>query len=113
MVHIMDLSDAVIFNSSGLKSVVWNDFNKFKKGDTPVSICGHCKKRMSGSGISGTSHLGNNLIRCQRRANREIGQFVSRGKKRGWSPDLGNASSSQDQKPDENLAVAVVNAINR
>lgn len=110
-VHVMmDLSDAVIFNSSRLKSVVWNDFDRVKKGDILVAICKHCKKRMSGSGTSGTSHLRNHLMRCQRRGNHDIGQLASRGKKRGRPPAFGNSSLNQDEKKDENLALAVVKA---
>ncbi|XP_031384245.1 zinc finger BED domain-containing protein RICESLEEPER 2-like [Punica granatum] len=94
----MDLSDAVMFNSSRLKSVVWNDFDRVKKGDNLMAICKHCKKRMSGSGTSGTSHLRNHLMRCQRRGNHDIVQFASRGKKRGRPPALGNTSFNQDPK---------------
>ncbi|EOA34771.1 hypothetical protein CARUB_v10022346mg, partial [Capsella rubella] len=65
----MDLSDAVIVKSGRLKSVVWNDFDRVRKGETYVAICRHCKKRLSGSSASGTSHLRNHLIRCRRRSN--------------------------------------------
>ncbi|RID55682.1 hypothetical protein BRARA_G02929 [Brassica rapa] len=68
IINEMDLSDAVIVKSSKLKSAVWNDFDKVRKGEIHVAICRHCKKRLSGSSASGTSHLRNHLIRCKRRA---------------------------------------------
>ncbi|KAJ8749347.1 hypothetical protein K2173_018834 [Erythroxylum novogranatense] len=73
----MDLSDAVMVKSSRLKSVVWNDFDRVKKGDTFVAICRHCKRKLSGSSTSGTSHLRNHLIRCQRRLNHGISHYLS------------------------------------
>lgn len=68
IINEMDLSDAVIVKSTKLKSAVWNDFDKVRKGDTHVAICRHCEKCLSGSSASGTSHLRNHLIRCKRRA---------------------------------------------
>ncbi|CAN7129929.1 unnamed protein product [Brassica rapa subsp. narinosa] len=68
IINEMDLSDAVTVKSSKLKSAVWNDFDKVRKGEIHVAICRHCKKRLSGSSASGTSHLRNHLIRCKRRA---------------------------------------------
>ncbi|XP_022989180.1 zinc finger BED domain-containing protein RICESLEEPER 1-like isoform X1 [Cucurbita maxima] len=83
---VMDMSEAVIVKSSRLKSVVWNDFDRIKKGDTFVAVCRHCKKKLSGSSTSGTSHLRNHLIRCQRRSN----QFIS---------------SSREKKKEATLAI--------
>ncbi|KAJ4729064.1 Zinc finger BED domain-containing protein [Melia azedarach] len=110
----MDLSDAVIVNSSRLKSVVWNDFDRVKKGDTCVAVCRHCKKKLSGSSTSGTSHLRNHLIRCQRRSshgvsnhgasNHAIPQYYSgRGKKKEGSVAL--VAIDQEQKKDEGLSL--------
>ncbi|GAA0153948.1 hypothetical protein LIER_12064 [Lithospermum erythrorhizon] len=63
----MEASDeVVVLNSSRLKSVVWNDFVRVKKGDSCLAICRHCDRKLSGSSSSGTSHLRNHLIRCRR-----------------------------------------------
>lgn len=100
----MDLSDAVIINSSRLKSVVWNDFDRVKKGDICVAICRHCKKKLSGSSTSGTSHLRNHLIRCQRRSNHDITQLIpARERKRERPLAISNFSFNQEQKKDEGL----------
>ncbi|KAK4769369.1 hypothetical protein SAY86_027519 [Trapa natans] len=114
-VHVkMELSDGdeveVAYHSSRLTSVVWNDFDRVKKGEVLVAICKHCKKRMSGSGTSGTSHLRNHLMRCQRRGNHDVGQLVSRGKKRGRPPSFGSTSFGQDEIKDEALSLAIVKA---
>lgn len=100
----MDLSDAVIVNSSRLKSVVWNDFDRIKKGDTCVAVCRHCKKKLSGSSTSGTSHLRNHLIRCQRRSNLGIPQYIAaREKKKAGTHALVNFNMEQEQRKDEML----------
>lgn len=100
----MDLSDAVIVNSSRLKSVVWNDFDRVKKGDTCVAVCRHCKKRLSGSSTSGTSHLRNHLIRCQRRSNHGIAQYITvREKKKEGILAHANFNIDQEQRKDEML----------
>ncbi|KAK4792834.1 hypothetical protein SAY86_023269 [Trapa natans] len=104
----MDLSDAVAFNSSRLKSVVWNDFDRVKKGDVLLAICKHCNKRMSGSGTSGTSHLRNHLMRCQRRGDHDVTPLLSRGKKRGRPLSFGSTSFDQDEKNDNILPLAIV-----
>lgn len=102
----MELSDAVIVNSSRLKSVVWNDFDRVKKGDTFVAVCRHCKKKLSGSSTSGTSHLRNHLIRCQRRSNHGIAQFLSaREKKKEGTLALVNVNIDQEPKRDEPLSI--------
>ncbi|KAJ0241249.1 HAT protein [Hirschfeldia incana] len=82
IINEMDLSDAVIVKSSKLKSAVWNDFDKVRKGEIHVAICRHCKKRLSGSSASGTSHLRNHLIRCKRRASCNGVGVTPPGKKR-------------------------------
>ncbi|KZV56288.1 zinc finger BED domain-containing protein RICESLEEPER 1-like [Dorcoceras hygrometricum] len=79
----MDGSDeAVTVNSSRLKSVVWNDFDRVKRGETYVAICRHCKRILSGSSTSGTSHLRNHLIRCRKRSNHDVTQYLTRGKRK-------------------------------
>ncbi|KAF3516220.1 hypothetical protein DY000_02063507 [Brassica cretica] len=86
IINEMDLSDAVIVKSSKLKSAVWNDFDKVRKGEIHVAICRHCKKRLSGSSASGTSHLRNHLIRCKRRASSNGVVAAPPGKKRVETP---------------------------
>ncbi|KAJ6826194.1 zinc finger BED domain-containing protein RICESLEEPER 2-like [Iris pallida] len=48
-----------------LRSLVWNDFTKEKKPDgNCVAICNHCKKQLTASSRSGTTHLKNHLVTC-------------------------------------------------
>ncbi|KAK8716421.1 hypothetical protein V6N13_043730 [Hibiscus sabdariffa] len=103
-VHAMDMSDAVIVNSSRLKSIVWNDFDRVKKGDTFVAICRHCKKKLSGSSTSGTSHLRNHLIRCQRTSNNGVAQYFS-AKEKKKEGSLALVTIDQEQKKDEVLSI--------
>ena len=108
-VHAMDMSDAVIVKSSRLKSVVWNDFDRIKKGDTCVAVCRHCKKKLSGSSTSGTSHLRNHLIRCQRRSSHGIAQYISaRDKRKEGTLAIANFNIDQDSNKDDNT-VSLVN----
>ncbi|KAE8678415.1 BED zinc finger,hAT family dimerization domain isoform 4 [Hibiscus syriacus] len=100
----MDMSDAVIVNSSRLKSIVWNDFDRVKKGDTFVAICRHCKKKLSGSSTRGTSHLRNHLIRCQRRSNHGAAQYFS-AKEKKKEGSLALVTIDQEQKKDEVLSI--------
>ncbi|XP_052178603.1 zinc finger BED domain-containing protein RICESLEEPER 1-like [Diospyros lotus] len=100
----MEVSDEVIVNSSRLKSEVWNDFDRVKKGETYVAICRHCKKKLSGSSTSGTSHLRNHLIRCRRRSNHDISQLLSaKGKKKEETLALANVNFDQEQRKSEKL----------
>ncbi|KAI9115799.1 hypothetical protein K1719_013468 [Acacia pycnantha] len=100
----MDMSDGVIVKSSRLKSVVWNDFDRIKKGDTYHAICRHCKKKLSGSSTSGTSHLRNHLIRCQRRGNHGMAQYITtREKRKEGALAVANFNLDQDQKKDDAL----------
>lgn len=102
----MDMSDAVIVKSTRLKSVVWNDFDRIKKGDTCLAVCRHCKKKLSGSSTSGTSHLRNHLIRCQRRTSHGISQLYSaREKKKEGTLAIANYNLDQEQKKDEVLGI--------
>uniref|UniRef100_A0A7N0TJG0 BED-type domain-containing protein n=1 Tax=Kalanchoe fedtschenkoi TaxID=63787 RepID=A0A7N0TJG0_KALFE len=100
----MDMSGAVIINSGRLKSAVWNDFDRVKKGDTCVAVCRHCKRVLSGSSTSGTSHLRNHLIRCRRRSNLEVGHLtVPKNRKKDYSHSLVKLSFNQEQKLDVDL----------
>ncbi|XP_073029214.1 zinc finger BED domain-containing protein RICESLEEPER 1-like [Primulina eburnea] len=92
----MDGSDeAVVVNSSRLKSVVWNDFDRVKRGETYMAVCRHCKRILSGSSTSGTSHLRNHLTRCLKRSNHDITQFLTRGKRKQSNLALTKYSSVQ------------------
>ncbi|KAL7132614.1 hypothetical protein ABFS83_12G086700 [Erythranthe nasuta] len=97
--------EGVIVNSSRLKSVVWNDFDRVKKGETFAAICRHCKRILSGSSTSGTSHLRNHLIRCRRRSNHDITQLLTRGKRK--QNTLAITSFSYNQSPIKNEIVTV------
>ena len=101
----MEISDeGVIVNSSRLKSVVWNDFDRVKKGDTYVAVCRHCKKKLSGSSTSGTSHLRNHLIRCRRRTNHDIAQLLStKGNKKESTLAILSFNFDQEQRKGEML----------
>ncbi|KAK6134375.1 hypothetical protein DH2020_031882 [Rehmannia glutinosa] len=102
----MEIPDeAVVVNSSRLKSVVWNDFDRVKKGETFAAICRHCKRILSGSSTSGTSHLRNHLIRCRRRSNHDITQLLTRGKRK--QSTLALTSYSYNQAPIKNELVTV------
>ncbi|XP_008792782.2 zinc finger BED domain-containing protein RICESLEEPER 1-like isoform X1 [Phoenix dactylifera] len=51
--------------SRKLRSLVWNDFTKERKADGSfVAICNHCKKQLTASSRSGTTHLKNHLGTC-------------------------------------------------
>ncbi|CAH1428745.1 unnamed protein product [Lactuca virosa] len=51
----MEISDeAVLVDCSRLKSAVWKDFDLLKRGDVCIAVC---KKKLSGSRTSGTTHI--------------------------------------------------------
>ncbi|XP_057953399.1 zinc finger BED domain-containing protein RICESLEEPER 1-like isoform X2 [Malania oleifera] len=103
------LNESVIVKSSRLKSVVWNDFDRVKSGDTCVAVCRHCKKKLSGSSTSGTSHLRNHLFRCRRRSNHDIAQMVAaREKKKEGTVTLPTYNFASEQKKDEMLQLVNV-----
>ncbi|KAL6529474.1 hypothetical protein OROGR_015097 [Orobanche gracilis] len=103
----MEISDEpVIVNTSRLKSVVWNDFDRVRKGETLAAICRHCKRMLSGSSTSGTSHLRNHLIRCRRRSNHDITQLLTRGKRKQSNAALASFSFNQASLKKEIVTVA-------
>ncbi|KAL1555714.1 zinc finger BED domain-containing protein RICESLEEPER 1-like isoform X1 [Salvia divinorum] len=101
--------EAVIVNSSRLKSIVWNDFDRVKKGDTFGAVCRHCKRILSGSSTSGTSHLRNHLIRCRRRSNHDISQLLTRGKRKQTTLAIANFSYNESAVRNEMVTVASTN----
>lgn len=95
----MGMSDAVIVKSSRFKSVVWNDFDGIKKGDTCVAVCRNCKRKLSGSTTGGKSLLRNHLVRCQRRANHCMVQYVTaREKRKDGTLSIANFNFSRPEK---------------
>ncbi|KAL3821278.1 hypothetical protein ACJIZ3_007183 [Penstemon smallii] len=68
--------------SKRLTSVVWNHFERVKKADLQYAVCLHCKKKLSGSSNSGTTHLRNHLVRCLKRSNYDVSQILSAKRKR-------------------------------
>ncbi|KAK3003249.1 hypothetical protein RJ639_018726 [Escallonia herrerae] len=103
----MEISEeTVMVDSSRLKSVVWRDFDRVKKGDKCVAVCRHCKKRLSGSSTSGTSHLRNHLIRCRRRSNNDISQLpATRGKRKEGNLALANYDFEQELRKIEKTSL--------
>lgn len=65
-----------------LTSVVWNHFERIRKADAQYAVCVHCKKKLSGSSNSGTTHLRNHLLRCLKRSNYDVSQILSAKRKR-------------------------------
>ncbi|XP_025817144.1 zinc finger BED domain-containing protein RICESLEEPER 1-like isoform X1 [Panicum hallii] len=48
-----------------LRSAVWQDFTKERRADgNCVAICNHCKKQLTATSRSGTTHLRNHLAIC-------------------------------------------------
>ncbi|XP_051152134.1 zinc finger BED domain-containing protein RICESLEEPER 1-like [Andrographis paniculata] len=107
----MEISEeAVIVNSSRLKSVVWNDFDRIKRGESFSAVCRHCKRILSGSSTSGTSHLRNHLIRCRRRSNHDVAQLLTRGKKKQSTLSVASFSYNQASIKNELVTVASTNS---
>ncbi|XP_010272686.1 PREDICTED: zinc finger BED domain-containing protein RICESLEEPER 2-like [Nelumbo nucifera] len=99
-------SPPVVKKTKRLTSLVWNDFERVKRADACYAVCKHCKKKLSGSSTSGTSHLRNHLKRCRKRSNHDIAQLlVVREKKKEGSLDLENFNFDQEQKKDETLSL--------
>ncbi|XP_010273438.1 PREDICTED: zinc finger BED domain-containing protein RICESLEEPER 1-like [Nelumbo nucifera] len=99
-------SPPTVKKTKRLTSLVWNDFERVKRGDVCVAVCKHCKKKLSGSSTSGTSHLRNHLKRCQKISNHDIAQLlVVREKKKEGPLDLANFKFDQEQKKDEPLCL--------
>lgn len=80
-----------------LTSVVWNHFERVRKADAQYAVCIHCKKKLSGSSNSGTTHLRNHLLRCLKRSNYDVSQILSAKRKR--------KETSQSPLRQNNLAV--------
>lgn len=83
-----------------LTSVVWNHFERIKKADAQYAVCIHCKKKLSGSSNSGTTHLRNHLVRCLKRLNCDVSQILSAKRKRN--------ETSQSPLHQSNLGVTAI-----
>ncbi|XP_051115044.1 zinc finger BED domain-containing protein RICESLEEPER 1-like [Andrographis paniculata] len=84
-----------------LTSVVWNHFERVRKADVQYAVCVHCKKKLSGSSNSGTTHLRNHLLRCLKRSNYDVSQILSAKRKR--------KETSQSPLRQSNLPLTVLN----
>ncbi|KAH6775530.1 hypothetical protein C2S52_013091 [Perilla frutescens var. hirtella] len=84
-----------------LTSVVWNHFERVRKADAQYAVCIHCKKKLSGSSNSGTTHLRNHLLRCLKRSNYDVSQILSAKRKR--------KETSQSPLHQNNLAITAIN----
>ncbi|KAL8088333.1 hypothetical protein AgCh_038202 [Apium graveolens] len=94
--------EAVLVDSSRLKSVVWKDFDRIRFGETCVAVCKHCQKKLSGSSTSGTSHLRNHLVRCRRRLNHDVVPLVAtKGKKKEATVAIASVPFDQEQQTGE------------
>ncbi|KAK6132583.1 hypothetical protein DH2020_033685 [Rehmannia glutinosa] len=84
-----------------LTSVVWNHFERVRKADAQYAVCVHCKKKLSGSSNSGTTHLRNHLLRCLKRSNYDVSQILSAKRKR--------KETSQSPLHQSNLGPSTIN----
>lgn len=58
-----------------LRSAVWQDFTKERRADgNSVAICNHCKKQLTATSRSGTTHLRNHLAICTTTSTRRAGK---------------------------------------
>ncbi|KAL3636940.1 hypothetical protein CASFOL_019239 [Castilleja foliolosa] len=88
--------------SKRLTSVVWNHFERIRKADAQYAVCVHCKKKLSGSSNSGTTHLRNHLLRCLKRSNYDVSQILSAKRKR-------KETSQSPLHPSNNLSLTNIN----
>lgn len=85
-----------------LTSVVWNHFERVRKGEICYAVCVHCKKKLSGSSNSGTTHLRNHLLRCLKRSNYDVSQILAAKRKRkDTAVSLANFTYDEVQRKDE------------
>ncbi|OEL36107.1 Zinc finger BED domain-containing protein RICESLEEPER 2 [Dichanthelium oligosanthes] len=58
-----------------LRSAVWQDFTKERRADgNCVAVCNHCKKQLTATSRSGTTHLRNHLAICTTTSTRRAGK---------------------------------------
>ncbi|KAM3287096.1 zinc finger BED domain-containing protein RICESLEEPER 1 [Capsicum chacoense] len=86
-----------------LTSVVWNHFERVRKADICYAVCVHCKKKLSGSSNSGTTHLRNHLLRCLKRSNYDVTQILAAKRKRK-DTTLAVVSYEEGQRKEETIS---------
>ena len=58
-----------------LRSAVWQDFTEERRADgNCVAVCKHCKKQLTATSRSGTTHLRNHLAICTTTSTRRAGK---------------------------------------
>ncbi|CAH9099097.1 unnamed protein product [Cuscuta epithymum] len=98
-------SEAPVKRPKRLTSVVWNHFERIRKGEICYAVCVHCKKKLSGSSNSGTTHLRNHLIRCLKRSNYDVSQILSAKRKRKETTlSIASVTYEEGQRKDETIA---------
>lgn len=95
-------TDLPVKKSKRLTSIVWNHFERIRKADSCHAICLHCKKKLSGSSNSGTTHLRNHLIRCLKRSDHDVSQILaSKRKRKDSNLEVTTAQFDEGQIKDE------------
>ncbi|XP_038688951.1 zinc finger BED domain-containing protein RICESLEEPER 2-like isoform X1 [Tripterygium wilfordii] len=99
----MEISnDSATKKTKRLTSVVWNHFERVRKADICYAVCVHCNKKLSGSSNSGTTHLRNHLMRCQKSFNFDVSQLQAvKRKKKDNTVSLANISFDEGERKDE------------
>ncbi|KAL3503069.1 hypothetical protein ACH5RR_037518 [Cinchona calisaya] len=102
-IHAMEIQiEAPAKKTKRLTSVVWNHFERVRKGEICYAVCVHCKKKLSGSSNSGTTHLRNHLLRCLKRSNYDVSQILApKRKRKDSSVSLTNLTYDEGQIKDE------------
>lgn len=94
-------NDSATKKPKRLTSVVWNHFERVRKGETCYAVCVHCNKKLSGSSNSGTTHLRNHLIRCLKRSNFDVSQLLAANRrKKDSTVNLTNITYDEGQRKD-------------
>ncbi|CAN4087344.1 unnamed protein product [Withania somnifera] len=86
-----------------LTSVVWNHFERVRKADICYAVCVHCKKKLSGSSNSGTTHLRNHLLRCLKRSNYDVSQILA-AKRKKKETTLAVVTYEEGQRKEETIS---------
>lgn len=81
---------------------MWNHFERVRKADICYAVCVHCKKKLSGSSNSGTTHLRNHLLRCLKRSNYDVSQILA-AKRKKKEPALAVVTYEEGQRKEETI----------
>lgn len=102
-------NDSATKKPKRLTSVVWNHFERVRKGETCFAVCVHCNKKLSGSSNSGTTHLRNHLIRCLKRSNFDVSQLLAaKRRKKDSTVNLTNITYDDGQRKDDYTKPAMI-----